>query len=79
MGRSTEYYRHNRRAAKKKQAYDAKLNAKPAQVQKRVEANRARRKARKRGQNIQGKDFDHAVNKFVSSRVNRGRRGEGGR
>jgi hypothetical protein len=79
MSRSAEYYRKNRKARKRKQAYDAELNSAPAQVQKRVESNRARRKARKRGQNITGKDYDHAVERFVPSRVNRGRRGEGGR
>lgn len=79
MSRSAEYYRRNRKAARKKQAYDAALNSKPAQVQKRVESNRARRRARKRGQNIRGKDFDHAVGRFVKSRTNRGRRGEGNR
>ncbi len=76
---STEYYRRNPRARRKKQRKDKAINSRPEQVQKRVESNRARRRAKRKGRNIKGKDFDHAVNRFVSVRTNRGRRGEGGR
>ena len=64
---------------KKKAAYDKKLNAKPSQIKKRSESNKARSKAKKAGKNIKGKDYDHAVKKFVTSKKNRGRKGEGGR
>jgi len=77
--KSAKYYRKNPKARKKKQAYDKALNSKPEQVQKRVESNRARRVAKRKGKNIKGKDYDHAVGGFVDSKVNRGRRGEGGR
>lgn len=76
---SAKYYASHPEARDKKQAYDKKLNAKPAQVKKRVESNAKRAEATKRGQNIQGKDYDHAVNRFVASSTNRGRAGEGGR
>ncbi len=79
MGSSTEYYRKNAAARKKKAAKDKKINSRPSQVKKRVEANAARRKATKAGKNIKGKDYDHAVGKFVKSSTNRGRAGEGGR
>lgn len=79
MGKSTEYYRKNKKARNKKKKYDAKLNARPEQIKKRVESNRARRKAKKSGKNVKGKDYDHAVKKFVPSSKNRGRKGEGGR
>jgi len=79
MGSSTEYYRKNPKARKKKAAYDKKLGQRPEQTKKRVEANRARRKAKAAGKNIKGKDYDHAVGKFVKSSTNRGRKGEGGR
>ena len=79
MGRSTEYYRQNAEARKKKQAYDKKLNAKPEQKKKRAESNQKRRVAKRNGQNIKGKDYDHATNRFVKSSTNRGRAGEGGR
>lgn len=76
---SAKYYASHPEARAKKQAYDKKLNAKPEQVQKRVESNQKRADATKKGQNIQGKDYDHSVNRFVKSSVNRGRAGEGGR
>lgn len=79
MGRSTEYYRQNPKARKKKQAYDKKLNARPEQKKKRAESNQKRRVAKRNGQNIKGKDYDHATNRFVKSSTNRGRAGEGGR
>lgn len=77
--KSAEYYRKNPEARKKKQAYDATLNKRPAQVKKRVESNAKRREAKKKGQNIKNKDYDHSTNRFVSVKTNRGRRGEGGR
>ena len=79
MGKSTNYYRNNPKARKKKAATDKKINARPCQIKKRVEANRAVRKAKASGKNIKGKDYDHAVKKFVKTKTNRGRKGEGGR
>ena len=79
MGTSTNYYRNNAAARKKKAATDKKVNSKPSQVKKRVEANKARRKAKAAGKNVKGKDYDHAVKKFVKTSTNRGRSGEGGR
>lgn len=79
MGASTKYYRENPEARKKKAAYDTKLNSKKEQIKKRTEANAKRAEAKKNGKNINGKDYDHATNRFVKSSVNRGRAGEGGR
>ena len=79
MGSSTEYYRKNAAARKKKAATDKKINSRPEQVKKRVESNAARRKAKSAGKDIKGKDYDHAVGKFVKTSTNRGRAGEGGR
>ena len=79
MGSSTQYYRDNPEARKKKAATDKKINARPSQIKKRTEANAARRKAKANGKNIKGKDYDHAVGRFVKSSTNRGRSGEGGR
>jgi hypothetical protein len=64
---------------KKKRAYDKKLNSKPSQIKKRSEANKKRADAKKRGANVNGKDYDHATNRFVKTATNRGRKGEGGR
>lgn len=79
LSKSARYYRKNRKSAAKKKAYDAKLNKRPEQVKKRVEANRARRKAKAAGKNVNGMDYDHAKGKFVPTKENRGRKGEGGR
>lgn len=72
MGTSTEYYRNNPDARKKKAATDKKINARPEQVKKRTEANAKRAEAKKKGQNIKGKDYNHGTNSFVKSSVNRG-------
>lgn len=77
--KSAKYYAKNPEARKKKAATDKKINARPSQIKKRVEANRARRKAKAAGKNIEGRDYDHAVGRFVKSSTNRGRKGEGGR
>lgn len=79
LSRSAKYYRDNPEARKKKGKTDKKINARPEQKKKRAESNAKRRKAKKRGQNVTGRDYDHATNRFVKSSTNRGRRGEGGR
>jgi hypothetical protein len=76
---STQFYRQNPAARKRKAKTDAKINRRPEQIKKRVESNAKRREAKAKGQNIRGKDYDHAVRRFVSVKTNRGRRGEGGR
>ena len=76
---SAEYYRKNPKARAYKARVDKAINARPEQIKKRVESNGQVAKAKKAGRNIKGKDFDHAVGRFVSSKVNRGRLGEGGR
>lgn len=74
LSRSGKYYRKNASARKKKAKTDAKVNRRPEQVKKRVESNRARRKAKKAGKNIKGKDASHTKNGIVfkSSKANRG-------
>lgn len=44
---------------------------------KKADSQRKRRKAKKDGQNIDGQDYDHRTNQFVSVATNRGNRGEG--
>lgn len=79
LSRSAEFYRKNKASRDKKKKYDSELGSRPEQVKKRVEANRARRRAKAAGKNVEGKDWDHSVKRFVKSSTNRGRRGEGGR
>ena len=76
---SAEYYRKNPKARAYKARMDKIINSRPEQIKKRVEANRKRSEAKKNGKNVNGKDYDHAVNAFVATSVNRGRNGEGGR
>lgn len=75
MTSSTEYYRKNKKGREKKKAYDTKLNARPEQIRKRTESNKKRREAKRNGTNVKNKDYDHSVNRFVSVKTNRGRRG----
>lgn len=77
--RSAKFYATHPASAERKQKYDAALNRKPSQVKKRVESNQKRAEAKRAGKNIRGKDYDHAVGRFVSVKTNRGRKGEGGR
>tara|TARA_R110002073_G_scaffold144403_2_gene296496 strand:- start:2781 stop:3062 length:282 start_codon:yes stop_codon:yes gene_type:complete len=79
LSASAKYYRDNPAARRKKAATDKKVNARPEQKKKRSESGSKRYTAKKKGQNIKGKDYDHATNSFVSSKTNRGRAGEGGR
>ena len=79
LSRTGKYYRDNKAARDKKKKYDSKAQKDPKAVKKRVEAQRARRKAvKKTGKNPSG-DYDHKTKKFVSQKTNRGRRGEGNR
>ena len=79
LSKSAKFYRDNPNSRAKKKAYDVELGKKKSQTKKRVEANRARRKAKAAGKDIKGKDYDHATKRFVKSSTNRGRKGEGGR
>lgn len=79
LSKSAQYYRDHPEAARKKQRYDAVLNRIPRQMKKREESNLERAHAKKKGKNIKGMDYDHAVKRFVPTSVNRGRKGEGGR
>ena len=54
---SARYYENNPEARKVKAKTDKKINSKPEQVTKRVEANKARRQAKASGKNVTGKDI----------------------
>lgn len=72
-GKTARYYDENPKAKKKKDDYNKEFNKKPEQRAKRSELTGIRRKAKKKGIKIDGKDYDHAVGKFVSVKANRGR------
>lgn len=91
MKRTARYYKNGstkkgvkkpanaKRAKAVKKKTDTKVNERPSQVKKRTEANKKRRTAKRNGQNVKGKDYDHKTNRFVKSSTNRGRTGEGAR
>lgn len=79
LSKSAKYYRDNKEAREKKKEYDTKLNQRPEQRTKRSELVKINREADKKGVNRKGKDYDHAVGRYVSVKTNRGRKGEGGR
>jgi hypothetical protein len=58
QSKSAKYYRENKKARDKKKSYDAKKQKEPSAVKKRVEANKANRKAGTYG-NGDKKDASH--------------------
>lgn len=73
LSKSAKYYRDNPEARKKKAATDKKVNKRPEQVKKRVEAAQGRAAAKKRGVDVKGKDYDHGSKRMISSSKNRGK------
>jgi len=67
------------KSSEAKKEYDRIHSASGPAKRKRADANRKRRAAKKAGKNIKGKDYDHAVKRFVKTSTNRGRKGEGNR
>lgn len=78
-GKTATYYHTHPEAYAKKKKKDAEDGKSSVRTTKRVEANQKRREAKRNGQDVRGKDYDHATDSFVDSSVNRGRKGEGGR
>jgi hypothetical protein len=72
-GRTAKYYANNPDARKKRLDYQREYNKQDREVKKRVELNKINRDADKRGVDRRGKDYDHAVGRYVKSSVNRGR------
>ena len=63
------------KAAKKKR--DLKAAKTDDRRKKKAENQIKRRKAKKKGKNIRGKDYDHKTKRFTSIKNNRGNRGKG--
>ena len=82
MGKSNDYYKSHPEARAKKAKVDKKINQRPEQIKKRVESNaKVRQYKRKNGCSpaSKGLDYDHASNKMISVKANRGKANEGGR
>ena len=75
-GKHPSYKKRNmsEKARKNKLEYDKKFAASTKQKKKRAECNKKRRDAKKSGDNISGKDYDHSVGGFVKRAINRGRK-----
>lgn len=74
LSKSAKFYRDNPKARKKKAKTDTKINARSTQKKKRRESGRARTAAKKNGQDIRGKDYDHKQGRFIGSKANRGQK-----
>lgn len=64
-------------ARRAKAARDLAEAKSPRRTRMRAENQRRRRAAKKAGQDIEGKDYDHNAKKFVSVKTNRGGHGHG--
>jgi hypothetical protein len=75
-GKTQQFYDKNPAARKKKAKTDKAINERPEQIKKRVELNKANRKAQKNGSAKVGdkKDFSHTKKGLVQKpqSVNRG-------
>ena len=77
---SAQKYRDNPESYRKKQAYDKKYNQKPKQRKKRSELSTARRKSKRMGLALTGKDLSHTKSGGLvleDSKKNRARNGHG--
>lgn len=81
LGKTSDYYKKNPDARKKKAAYDKKWNNENKSERDEYKRRHAKRRYEdeKNGKDIKGKDYDESVGRYTSMRINRGRSGEGGR
>ena len=64
-------------ARRAKAARDKAYAMTPERKAKKAHAQRERSAAKKKGQNLDGQDYDHKRQKFVSVKSNRGNEGQG--
>ena len=64
-------------AKRRKAARDLAYAKTPSRRAKKAENQRLRRAAKKRGVNLDDKDYDHTKKKFTSVKANRGGHGKG--
>ncbi len=64
-------------AAKRKKARDLRYANSADRKAKRRDSQKQRRKAKKNGTSVEGKDFDHKTRTFKSKKSNRGNGGKG--
>lgn len=79
---SARYYRENPEARRKKALADKKINLRAEQRKKRAELKRARKRAKDRGANLEGKDMSHTKDGRIvveDESANRARQGANGK
>ena len=69
--------RLSQKASKAKAVRDKKIAMTDRRRKMKAENQRKRRAAKKRGVNLNGKDYDHTTKRFVSVKANRGGHGKG--
>ena len=67
----------SKKAKERKAARDKKVAMTPRRRAMKAENQRLRRQAKKDGDDINGKDYDHTKKKFVSVKANRSGHGKG--
>ena len=67
----------SKKAKAAKKARDKKVAMTPRRRKMKAENQRKRRAAKKKGKNINGKDYDHNTKRFTSVKNNRGSFGRG--
>jgi len=67
----------SKEAKRRKEARDKKVAMTPRRRAMKAENQRLRRQAKKNGDDINGKDYDHTKKKFVSVKANRSGHGKG--
>ncbi len=80
--RSAEYYKKNPEARKKKAEYDKKYHSTPERKKYRADLQRERRKRKRNGENLKGKDISHTKSGGYTTEnrsKNRARQGANGK
>ena len=81
LSKSARYYRRNAKARAKKDAYNKEFNRKPEQRKKRSRLWVLRRRMKRNGANLNGKDLGHKRNGNIvptGRKANRGRKDKNG-
>jgi hypothetical protein len=71
---SYEKRKMSKASIEKKKMRDKNIASRPEQKKRRAESNKKRREAKQSGKDIRGMDYDHAVDRFVPTAKNRGRK-----
>lgn len=74
LSRTAQFYRDNPESRRKKYKKDKEINSRPEQMEKRRELSKKRYWDKKKGMDIEGKDYDHGSGKYIDPSKNRGKK-----